>query len=287
TVAAGLEAAAVVIATAMVVEESPAAWRALAVAGLTVAAGAGVAVTTLAYPLLAPRWRILYLAGGAGLVAAALLWGRLPESRLWAAVAPDRLPVRLLLRPPWSRRLAVVAASGALGAILFQPAGLLVALFGSRVLGFAPTEISAVFVAAGVASIPAFLVGGRLADRLGRRRLGVGLAAATALLAALTFAGGADFFWAGNVAWSVLASAAAPIAGAWYAELFPTRARVSASAAAGLAVAFGGIVGLQLVGLLQPRVGLGRALVLCGACALAGALLPLALPETRGRPLPG
>src|SRR5258708_22521299 len=54
------EALAAGVATAMVVEETPAGHRALAVSALTFAAGAGMGLTTLAYPLIAPHWRWLY-----------------------------------------------------------------------------------------------------------------------------------------------------------------------------------------------------------------------------------
>ena len=48
----------------------------------------------------------------------------------------------------------------------------------------------------------------------------------------------------------------------------------------------GGIVGLQLVGLLQPSFGLGPTIVLLSVAAFVGALVLLLLPETGGKPLP-
>ena len=67
----------------------------------------------------------------------------------------------VLLRPPWRRRLLLLASSAALGSMLYEPAGMLVALFGSRQLGLGPPSISAVVVASGLASVPAFLVNPR------------------------------------------------------------------------------------------------------------------------------
>ncbi|HXM55951.1 MAG TPA: MFS transporter [Candidatus Dormibacteraeota bacterium] len=276
-------------ATALVVEEVAPGQRGLAVAAITIAAGAGTGLTTLLYPLLAPDWRALYLVGGAGLAGAAVLAWLLPESRAWtasmAAGAPPRLPLRVLLEQRWRPRLAVVAAAAALGALLYQPAGLLSALFGSRELGLSPTLISAVTVVSGLASVPAFLAGGRLSDRLGRRRLGAGIGLLTALATAATFAGGQPAYWAGNVAWSVLASASVPVLGAWYGELFPTRARATAESVAAVAGAVGGAAGFQLVALLQPALGLGHSLAAPAAAALLGAGLLLLLPETSGEAL--
>jgi predicted MFS family arabinose efflux permease len=275
------------VATALVIEEVAPDQRGLAVAAITVAAGAGTGLTTVLYPLVAPNWRVLYLAGGAGLAGAGVLAVMLRESRAWAASAaagPPRLPLRVLLEPAWRGRLALVAAWAALGALLYAPASLLSALFGSR-LGLDPTAISAVMVASGLASIPAFLVGGRLSDRWGRRRLGTGLGLLTAAATAVAFSGSRAAYWAGNVLWSVVASAGVPVLGAWFGELFPTRARATSESVTSVAGAMGGAAGFQLVALLQPRLGLGPSLAVMAAGAGASALLLLLLPETRGEPL--
>ena len=286
-VAVCFESAAAATATALVVEEVPSGRRGLAVAAITVSAGAGTGLTTVLYPLVAPAWRTLYLVGSLGLAAALLLAWLLPESTAWAAAGPrEPVPLRVLLRPPWRRRLLVAALSAGLGALCYEPAGLLVALFGSRQLGLAPSAISAVVVVAGLASVPAFLVGGRLSDRLGRRGPGAGLSALTACFTAATFAGGLPAYWAGSVGWSVLGSASVPVLGAWYGELFPTRARATSESAGAVAGALGGGLGFQLVGGLQPRLGLGASLAAVAAGAVLGAALLLLLPETRGEPLP-
>jgi len=289
-VAVCFETVAASTATALVVEEVAPGTRGLAVAVITVTAGAGTGLTTLLYPLLAPSWRVLYLVGGSGLVAALALAMLLRESEAWtearlAAGTRPRIALRVLLERPWRSRLALVAAAAALGALLYHPAGLLFALFGSRGLGLSPAAISAATVAAGLASVPAFLVGGRLSDRFGRRRLGVLLGVLTAAATAATFTGGRAGYWAGNVLWSVLASASVPVLGSWYGELFPTRARATSESVGAVAGAIGGVAGFQLVAMLQPRIGLGPSLAAAAVGAgLAAGLLAL-LPETRGRPL--
>ena len=288
-VAVCFETLAASVSTALVIEEVPQARRGLSVAAITVTAGAGTALTTVLYPLLAPHWRLLYIAGSAGLIAAVPLLRLLPESRAWTAATAarrERFGLRLLLTPPWRTRLLVVALAAALGSLLFEPAGLLVALFASRELGFGPFAISAVVVVSGVASIPAFPLGGALSDRIGRRWMSVALSALTVCFAAAAFSGGRAAYWAGNVIWSVVASAASPALGAWYGELFPTRARATSESAGAAAGALGGVAGFLLVGVLQPRLGLGPSLMAMAAGALVGAALLLALPETRGKPLP-
>jgi len=274
------------VATALIVEEAPPGRRGQAVSVLAVLSGAGTGITVLGYPVVAPHWRWLFLAGGIGLLAAPLIWTRLPEGRVWLRARVSGSALRLLIEPPWRRRLIVIAATTALLAVLLEPAGLLFTLFASQFLHMSPVGISELIFVSGVAGAASYLAGGYLTDRFGRRAPGTALTGATAVAAGLSFVTGTPGFVAGNVLWSSLASAATPVLGAWSAELFPTRARATAEAMGSLAAALGSVAGLQAVGLLSQAVGLGPALALTGVVALAGAGLLLLLPETRGAPLP-
>jgi predicted MFS family arabinose efflux permease len=240
----------------------------------------------LAYPIVAPHWRWLFLVGGVGLVAAPVIWMKLPEGRIWQRARVSGSALRLLLASPWRRRLIVIAATTALLAVLLEPAGLLFTLFASQTLRMSPTSISVLIAVSGLAGAASYVVGGFLSDRFGRRGPGAALTGATAMAAGLSFASGTPGFVVGNVLWSSFASAATPVFGAWTAELFPTRARATAEGMGSLASAVGSVVGLQAVGVLSQSIGLGRALALCGAVAFAGAALLLFLPETLGAPLP-
>jgi MFS family permease len=283
------EALAAGVATALVVEETPADRRALAVSALTLAAGGGMGVTTIVYPLIAPHWRWLYLGAAAALPIAVVLWFGLPESRAFKGSQPAAEGgLRLLLSPRYRGRLTLLAVYFVLTIAFLQPAQLFVILVGSRTLRMSPTELSAVVIVSGLVGAACFPLGGWAADRFGRRRPGTALSAATAVAAALTFvATSRSGYWAGNVGWSAIASAGAPVLGTWFAELFPTRARATSEACFSVTGAAGAIVGLQLLGALSPRMGLGTALALGGVAAVAASGLLLRLPETKGQPLPG
>ena len=274
------------VATALVVEEAPPARRGLAVSVLAVLAGFGTGVTVLLYPLVAPHWRWLFLAGGIGLLIAPLIWFRLPEGRMWLGVRMTASALRLLLQPQWRRRMVVIAAMTALLAVLLEPAGLLFTVYASEVLRLSPVAISILIAVSGFAGAASYVAGGYLSDRFGRRWLAIVLTIATAVATSLSFATWSIGFLAGNVLWSAFASAATPVFGAWTAELFPTRARATAEAAAAVAAAAGSIAGLQAVGLIAPRAGLGHAIELCGVAAIAGVFFLFLLPETKQAPLP-
>ena len=274
------------LALTIVIEASPARHRSLLVTAISFGGGAGAGVTAVLYPLLAPHWRYLYLLGGGGILLTLALWRWLPESKVWSETAHDQRPAGLLLRPEWRGRLAIIALSGFLSAIAFQPGGFFGAFFASRQLHLSPFLISAVLFTSAPLAVPGYLLGGSLSDRFGRRIPGAAFWALAAVFAAVTYSGRPAAYWAGNATWTFMDGAASPIVGAWFGELFPTRARATASAVGAVAAALGGIVGLQLVGRMEPGFGLGPSIVLLSGAALIGALVLLALPETSGKPLP-
>jgi MFS family permease len=269
------------VALAAAVEAAGPARRGRTTAALSFSAGAGAAVTVLTYPLLAPNWRVLYLAAaGLGLVLAPLGL-RLPRQA--HAEAPD---IAVLLRRPWRSSLLVLGLSAALAGVFYEPANFFAVLFGSSRLGLSPAALSAVLVASGLAAACGYLGGGQLTDRAGRRLPAVGLLVLSICLAAASYVPSPALYLAAGVVASATAGAAAPVLAAWTAELVPARARVTAYTAVGVAGAIGGVAGLQLVGWLSPGLGLAAAVWLTALPALLGAALLGGLPETRGRPLP-
>ena len=274
------------VATALIVEEAPAGRRGQAVSVLALLSGIGTGITVIAYPLIAPHWRWLFFAGGIGVPLALPIWFLLPEGRTWKAVRVTGSALRLLMQPPWRRRLFILAAMTALLAVLLEPAGLLFTVYASSVLHMSPVAISSLIVVSGVAGTVSYLAGGYLTDRYGRRGPAIALTIATAAATSLSFATGAFGFFVGNVLWSAFASAATPVFGSWSGELYPTRARATAEAATSVAAAVGSIVGLQAVGLLSASTGLGGAIELGGVAAVVGSLLLFMLPETKEQPLP-
>lgn len=274
------------VATALIVEEAPTRSRGQAVSILALLSGLGTGITVIAYPIIAPNWRWLFIAGGVGVLVAPFIWWLLPEGRTWQGVRVTGSALRLLMQPAWRRRVVILAAMFALLAVLLEPAGLLYTLYASIVLSWTPVEISVLVVVSGIVGGISYLAGGYLTDRYGRRGPAIALTIATAAATSLSFATATVGFFIGNVLWSAFASAATPVFGAWSGELFPTRARATAEAAIALAGAVGSIVGLQGVGVLSATTGLGGAIELGGVVAVAGALLLFLLPETKQQPLP-
>jgi len=274
------------VATALIVEEAPVARRGQAVSVLALLSGLGAGITVVVYPLLAPHWRWLFLAGGVGVLLAPLIWILLPEGSTWLRVHVTTSALRLLFQAPWRRRVLVFAVVSALLSVLLEPAGLFYTIFASSTLHLSPAGISTLIVVSAVAGASAYLAGGYLTDRFGRRGPAIILTLATAVATSLSFVTAMAGFLVGNVLWSIFASASTPVFGAWSAELFPTRARATAEATTAVAAAGGSVAGLQLIGLFAQQAGLGRSIAWSGLAAVAGALLLIGLPETKQAPLP-
>src|SRR4029077_6751324 len=84
------------VATALIVEEAPPSMRGQAVSVLAVLSGIGTGITVVSYPLLAPHWRWLFMAGGLGLLTVPLIWTQLPEGRTWQHARFSGSALRLL-----------------------------------------------------------------------------------------------------------------------------------------------------------------------------------------------
>ena len=169
---------------------------------------------------------------------------------------------------------------------VFEPVGGFGWIFATRQRHFPTFWVSAVLLTSATLAVPGYLLGGWLSDRFGRRIPGSVFWALASVFAAITYSGLPAAYWAGNATWTFMDGAASPITSAWFGELFPTRARATASAIGAVAAAMGGIVGLQLVGRMEPGFGLGPSIVLLTVAAFIGALVLLFLPETGGKPLP-
>src|SRR5207302_2971379 len=145
------------VSTALIVEEAPPGRRGQAVSVLALLSGFGTGITVIAYPLVAPHWRWLFYASGIGLPLAPLIWWLLPEGRTWQGVRVTGSAIRLLMQPPWRRRIVVLAAMFALLAVLLEPAGLLYTLYASVVLSWSPVQISFLIVLSGTAGAVSYL----------------------------------------------------------------------------------------------------------------------------------
>jgi MFS family permease len=274
-----LVSACTVLLTVTAAEEMPRGARAYGITllGLSGALGVGVCLTALPLADLGDRaWRILYLLPLLGLVVLRWAARTLPESRRYE-VPHDEVPLG-----GHGRRLALLAVSALLLNVFKDPASQLLNEFLRDERGFSATRISVFSIATNLPGFFGVLIGGRIADVRGRKRVGaVAVLGGAGFTVAQMLSGGSPM-WVLSLVGSVIGAAAIPALGVYGPELFPTSLRGRANGVIAVLGTVGTMIGLLAAGILSDRWdGLGPALaVLSIGPLIVGVLILVAYPET-------
>jgi len=264
-------------------EEMPAAHRGTAqgLLGTVNALGSGFGALLLSTIDRWPGgWRGLCLVSLTPLVLLPFLRRAMPESRRWLA----RSERARQLPPPAYRGRTAATFVVAFLAMSYDIAGFSFATYVPITrYGWSPGMVSAMFIVAGGLGLPGWWLGGRLADRRGRR------VAATVFFLGLSVAevafylGGPAALWPAFAAMVFCQGGKITVLRSWATELFPTNFRGAAAGWLTVAGTLGGMAGLALTGGLERALGLGPALALIASAGVAATLAShLWLPETRG-----
>jgi len=271
-------------AAVITAEEMPAQSRGAAqgIVGTINSMGAGLGAMLLATIAWWPGgWRGLCVVSLVPFTFLPFLRRTLPESRRWLE---QQRGIRQALPALYRGRLLVAGVVTFL-AMSYDIAGF---AFSSYVpineYGWSPASVSALIVIAGGLGLPGWWLGGRLADRRGRR------VAATCFFLGLTAAELAFYLLGPHALWPAFAAMVFCQGGkitvlrSWATELFPTNFRGSASGWLSAAGTLGGIAGLGLAGALVPVLGgIGPALAAISGAGVLATLVALRwLPETMG-----
>ncbi len=283
-----------VVIIVMIVEEAPEGARAYTLALSIAAGGIGFGLGTAMLPLLdlGPQtWRILFVVGGVALLFVPGIARRLPESHRFTEVKERGIEggrPSELVDHKYGRRFALLA----LVALLLNFAAAPTSQFQNRYLmserAFSGVDILILrAVVQSVVPLIMLLLGGRLAEAIGRKRTArYGL-----LVAAL--ADGGFFLLGGPLLWIMLllttsgAATAGPSLTSFNNELFPTEVRGTANGTLVVISVVGSVGGLLLAGTLSDVFGsIGTAVALTDIAPLivVFVLIPF-LPEAMGRDL--
>lgn len=264
-------------------EEVPRNSRAYALSVLALAGGFGAGIAVGSLPLAdigRGSWRLVYLVTLVWLLVAVDLARRLPESTRFVrphAVAPriDR------------RRFAVLAVVAVLSNVFVAPASLFQNSYLTDERGFSATAIAVFTLVVATPASIGLIVGGRIADVRGRRRvIAFGLPVSAALLVGSYSIGGPPM-WFTALFGGIVAGMAYPALAVYRAELFPTGGRGRAAGLLTAAALIGGIAGLLATGaMVDAGSSYGAALGLISASQVAiVAVVLVLLPETAHREL--
>jgi MFS family permease len=277
-----------ILVAVVAAEEMPRGARAYAVSVLAMASGLGAGVAVAALPLAdvsEQGWRLVYLVGLVWLVVALDLVKRLPESHRFSRV--EHAPIEVRRARFDRRRLAVLGAVAMLTNVFVASASLFQNRFLKEERGFSATSI-AVFTF--VTATPAFVglvIGGRLADRRGRRVVAAVATPIGAIVLALAFASSGPTLWFVTFLGGLISTIAYPAMAVYRRELFPTTRRGAANGVLVALALVSGSIGLVITGtLLDAGWSYARVmLILATGSIAAGTLVALFYPETAGREL--
>lgn len=276
------------LAHVVIVEEFPPRLRGygLGVLGLLGSFGSGAAA--MLFPFMQGTrlgWRGLYLIGIVPLTFLTYLRRSLPETRRWEAARATgaRVQWRDVLRSPHRLRVIPLLAISVAAWAVIAPAYGFFSYVATTRHQWTPAQVSLAIVIGGGVGTLGWPIGGRLADRLGRRITGsLGFVAITTAIVAI-FLGSPTWTTPGfsllvfSEAWVTTAVAALA------SECFPTTIRSSAKALITNAQVIGGMLGLAAVGAFADRMGGAGAVIAALSTVNALALLLLwTLPETAG-----
>jgi MFS family permease len=227
-------------------EEMPAGSRAYAISVLALASGLGAGVAVAALPLAdlgAGSWRLVFLVTLVWLPLALDIARRLPETRRFErphASAPrlDR------------RRFTILAVVAIATNVFVAPASFFQNAYLRDARDYSATLIAVFTFATATPAAIGLIIGGRIADLRGRRKLlAVTLPLGTAFVV-LTYAIGGAPMWLAAFAGGFVGSVAYPALAVYRAELFPTGNRGRVAGLLSATALLGGIGGLLLAGVL-------------------------------------
>lgn len=264
-------------------EEMPRSSRAYAVSVLAMASGLGAGIAVGGLPLVklgAAGWRLVYVVTLIWIVVAIDLRKRLPETR--------RFERPHITAPPLHRlRFIQIAAVSFFANLFVAPASFFQNRYLDEVRDLSPAMVTIFTFSTATPAALGFVVGGKIADVSGRRRLLVlGIPLSTSL-AVLSFSVGGAGLWLGAFGAGFIGGIAYPAFAVYRTELFPTGNRGRAAGLITAAALLGGSLGLIAVGqLLDSGWSYGRSLALMALGELvAVAIIMARYPETAHKDL--
>ena len=269
-------------------EEMPSGSRAYAVGLLAMANGLGAGVAVVALPLADlgdSGWRLVYVLALIWLVVAIDLTRRLPETHRfeWHRELVQETPRTRIRR----KRLAVQMAVAFFGNMLLSPASFFQNSYLKDERGFSAGMVAVFTLVSSTPAVIGLIVGARVADQRGRRRLAATCAPIGGLLIALSFATSGGLMWMTAIFGAIVAATAYPPLAVYRAELFPTGNRGRAAFLILASALIGGSISLLITGsLLDGGRSYGPVmLALVFGPVIVGLIVLSTYPETAHREL--
>ena len=218
--------------------------RAWATSVLAIAAGFGAGFAFAALPLAdlgADSWRYIYAISLAWLVIAVILLRKLPETTRFTERHEAKLDSATHID---KTRLATQSLVAIFGNVFIAASSVFQVRYLRDVRDYSAVMVTAFTLVTGTPASIGLLIGGRVADRRGRRMLSAITFPLGAILLTVAFATNGQIMWLASVSGGICLGLAYPAMAVYRGEMFPTLHRSFASSVVMTASLIGGSVGL-------------------------------------------
>jgi len=264
-------------------EEMPRNSRAYAISVLAMASGLGAGIAVMGLPLAdvgSAGWRLIYVLALIWLVVAYDMSRRMPETR--------RFERPHIIAPPLSRvRFGQIAAVAFFANVFVAPASFFQNRYLDEVRGLSATAVTIFTIGTATPAGLGLVVGGRIADVHGRRRVLVAAIPISTALAVWSFSATGIGLWSGAFGAGFIGGIAYPAFAVYRTEMFPTGNRGRAAGLITASALIGGSIGLLASGrLLDNGWSYGKTMALMAVGEVVAVLIILTrYPETAHKDL--
>jgi MFS family permease len=278
------------LAVVLLAEAAPARARAWMLGLLALLGASGDGVALVVYGTFADQpdaWRWMYAAGAVPALLSIIWRLALPESAAFVAATQAKQADPFALIRTHRRPVILIGIAYFLFWLPISPALSYNSQYLQSVAKWEPSQVALVSFAAGLIGLAGTFLGGRLADRFGRKPVAL-IATLMCVLGLSGVYGSSQFGLVGaSLSIGYMAWFAASVAlRATMTELIPTKARATVAGTSEIGATSGAIVGGSLVAFLIPVLGgLGHALIAIMPLVVLALIAIAFLPETKGRVL--
>jgi MFS family permease len=278
------------LAVVLLAEAAPPRARAWMLGLLSLLGASGDGLALAIYGTFASEpdaWRWMYAAGAAPALLSIIWRLALPESAAFVAASAAHSADTLTLIRQHKHSVVLIGLVYFLFWLPISPALTYNSQYLQNAAGWAPGQVALVSFISGTVGLIGTFIGGRLADRFGRKPVAFVATLLTALGLSGIYINSTTLFAGLTLCLGLMAWFAASVAlRACMTELVPTKARATVAGTSEIGATSGAIVGGSIVGVLIPVVGgLGPALLAVLPLVVLALVAITRLPETRGRDL--